>query len=59
MICRWLGYFDLRSKIKMVDIIKYSNPDLVIAHYSKNYQIRHINVYRIVFDSVYLVIIKI
>ena len=49
---------DLQSRIKMVNIIRYANPDVIITHHSSDYHTDHINVGRLVFDSVYLANVK-
>lgn len=49
---------DLQSRIKMVDLIRYADPDLIITHYSSDYHTDHTNVSKLVFDSIYLANIK-
>jgi len=45
---------DLSSRIKIIDVIRQSKPDLVITHSPNDYHSDHINTSRLVFEAVYL-----
>jgi len=49
---------DLKSRIKMIDIIRQVNPDLIITHSPNDYHSDHMNVSRLVFEALYLACIK-
>lgn len=44
---------DLESRLKIVDILRQADPDLVITHSPDDYMTDHINVSRLVFESTY------
>ncbi|OPZ88690.1 MAG: Mycothiol S-conjugate amidase [Firmicutes bacterium ADurb.Bin419] len=44
---------DLESRLKIVDILRQADPDLVITHSPDDYMTDHINVSRLVFESIY------
>lgn len=45
---------DLESRIKVIDVIRQANPDVVITHHPNDYHSDHINTSRLVFEAVYL-----
>ena len=49
---------DLDSRIKIIDVIRQANPDLIITHSSDDYHSDHINVSRLVFEALYLTTVK-
>ncbi len=49
---------DLKSRIKMIDVIRFTDPDLIITHYSRDYHVDHANISKLVFDSIYPASIK-
>jgi N-acetylglucosamine malate deacetylase 1 len=52
---------DLESRLKIVDILRQADPDLIITHSPDDYMTDHINVSRLVFEATYcanLVLVK-
>ena len=49
---------DLDSRVKVIDILRQANPDVVITHHPKDYHSDHINVSRLVFEATYLANLK-
>jgi N-acetylglucosamine malate deacetylase 1 len=49
---------DLSSRIKMTDIIRQANPDVVITHHPSDYMPDHVNVSKLVSEAAYLASIK-
>jgi len=49
---------DLDSRVKMIDVIRQANPDIVITHHPDDYHSDHINVSRLVFEATYLANLK-
>lgn len=49
---------DLESRIKIIDIIRQTNPDIVITHHPNDYHSDHINTSRLVFEATYLANLK-
>ena len=49
---------DLESRIKIIDILRQTNPDVVITHHPNDYQSDHINVSKLVFEAIYLANLK-
>lgn len=49
---------DLDSRVKVIDILRQANPDVVITHHPKDYHSDHINVSRLVFEATYLASLK-
>jgi len=49
---------DLDSRIKMIDIIRQVDPDLIITHSPNDYHSDHLNVSKLVFEATYLACIK-
>lgn len=45
---------DLNSRIKIIDVLRQSDPDIVITHSPDDYHSDHINVSRLVFEATYL-----
>jgi len=45
---------DLNSRLKIIDVIRQANPDLIITHSPDDYHTDHINVSRLVFEASYL-----
>jgi len=45
---------NLESRIKVIDVIRQANPDVVITHHPNDYHSDHINTSRLVFEAVYL-----
>lgn len=45
---------DLQSRIKIIDLIRQTSPDLIITHNPNDYHSDHINTSRLVFEAVYL-----
>jgi LmbE family N-acetylglucosaminyl deacetylase len=45
---------DVNSRLKIIDVIRQANPDLIITHSPDDYHSDHINVSRLVFESCYL-----
>jgi N-acetylglucosamine malate deacetylase 1 len=43
---------DLPARLKIIDIFRQVNPDLVITHHPDDYQVDHVNVSRLVFDAI-------
>ncbi len=60
----WGGFADgevvvsLRSRIQVIDIIRQSDPDLIITHSPRDYHSDHINISKLVFEATYLACIK-
>jgi len=49
---------DLKSRIQVIDIIRQSDPDLIITHSPSDYHSDHINISKLVFEATYLACIK-
>jgi LmbE family N-acetylglucosaminyl deacetylase len=49
---------DLDSRVKVIDILRQANPDVVITHHPNDYHSDHINVSRLVFEATYLSSLK-
>lgn len=49
---------DLESRIKVIDIIRQTNPDIVITHHPNDYMADHINTSKLVFEATYLANLK-
>ncbi len=49
---------DLDSRVKIIDVIRQANPDLVITHSPDDYHSDHINVSKLVFEAIYLANLK-
>jgi LmbE family N-acetylglucosaminyl deacetylase len=49
---------DLKSRIKVIDVIRQTNPDIVITHHPNDYHSDHINTSRLVFEAIYLANLK-
>jgi N-acetylglucosamine malate deacetylase 1 len=49
---------DLPARLKMVDVFRQVNPDLVITHHPNDYQVDHVNVSRLVFDAILIANVK-
>jgi len=49
---------DLDSRIKIIDVLRQANPDLLITHYPGDYHSDHINVSKLVFEASYLANLK-
>jgi LmbE family N-acetylglucosaminyl deacetylase len=45
---------DLESRIKIIDVLRQADPDLVITHSPVDYHSDHINVSKLVFEATYL-----
>ena len=45
---------DVSSRLKIIDVIRQANPDLIITHSPDDYHSDHINVSRLVFEACYL-----
>jgi N-acetylglucosamine malate deacetylase 1 len=45
---------DLETRIKIIDVIRQADPDLVITHSPNDYHSDHINTSRLVFEATYL-----
>jgi LmbE family N-acetylglucosaminyl deacetylase len=45
---------DLDSRLKVINVIRQANPDLIITHSPDDYHTDHINVSRLVFEASYL-----
>ena len=45
---------DMSSRLKIIDVIRQANPDLIITHSPDDYHTDHINVSRLVFEASYL-----
>ncbi len=45
---------DLESRKKIIDIIRYAGPDLVITHHPDDYHTDHNNLSKLVFEAVYM-----
>lgn len=45
---------DLDSRKKVVDLIRQTNPDIIITHYEGDYHSDHINTSKLIFESIYL-----
>ena len=60
----WGGFIDgevvlgLNSRIKMIDIIRQTDPDIIITHSPNDYHSDHLNVSKLVFEATYLACIK-
>jgi len=60
----WGGFIDgevtldLKSRIKMIDIIRQTDPDLIITHSPNDYHSDHLNVSKLVFEATYLACVK-
>ncbi|MBA7603270.1 hypothetical protein ES703_10376 [subsurface metagenome] len=49
---------DLESRIKIIDVIRQANPDLIITHSPNDYHSDHINTSRLVFEAIYCANLK-
>jgi len=49
---------DLDSRIKIIDVLRQADPDLIITHSPTDYHSDHINVSRLVFEASYLANLK-
>jgi LmbE family N-acetylglucosaminyl deacetylase len=49
---------DLESRKKIIDIIRYADPDLVITHHPDDYHTDHNNLSKLVFEAVYMAGVK-
>lgn len=49
---------DLNCRLKIVDVIRQADPDLIITHNPGDYHTDHINVSRLVFEASYLANLK-
>lgn len=49
---------DLNCRLKIVDVIRQADPDLIITHHPGDYMTDHINVSRLVFEATYLASLK-
>jgi len=45
---------DLKSRIKIIDVLRQADPDLVITHSPNDYHSDHINTSKLVFEATYL-----
>lgn len=45
---------DLESRIKIIDVLRQSDPDLIITHSPEDYMSDHVNVSKLVFEAAYL-----
>jgi N-acetylglucosamine malate deacetylase 1 len=60
----WGGFIDgevvldLASRILVIDVIRRSNPDLIITHSPNDYHSDHVNVSKLVFEATYLASVK-
>ena len=45
---------DLNSRVKILDVLRQADPDIVITHSPDDYHSDHINVSRLVFEATYL-----
>jgi len=45
---------DLESRIKIIDILRQTDPDLIITHSPDDYMSDHVNVSKLVFEATYL-----
>lgn len=45
---------DLESRVKIIDVLRQADPDLIITHSPNDYHSDHINVSRLVFEAAYL-----
>jgi len=60
----WGGFIDgevtldLKSRIKVIDIIRQTDPDLIITHSPNDYHADHLNISKLVFEATYLACIK-
>jgi len=49
---------DLESRVKVIDVIRQANPDVVITHSPNDYHSDHINTSKLVFEATYLANLK-
>jgi len=49
---------DLKSRIKIIDVIRQTKPDVVITHHPNDYHSDHINVSKLTFEAIYLTNLK-
>ena len=49
---------NLDSRKKIIDVIRYASPDLVITHYPDDYHTDHNNLSKLVFEAVYMAGVK-
>jgi len=49
---------DLKSRERIMDVIRQADPDLIITHYPDDYHSDHINTSRLVFEATYLANLK-
>jgi len=45
---------DLESRLRMTDVIRQADPDVIITHHPDDYMTDHVNVSRLVFEAAYL-----
>lgn len=45
---------DLESRVKIIDVLRQTDPDLVITHSPDDYMSDHVNVSKLVFEVIYL-----
>ncbi len=45
---------DLESRLRMVDVIRQADPEVIITHHPGDYMTDHVNVSRLVFEAAYL-----
>lgn len=49
---------DMKTRLKITDIIRQVKPDLIITHYPDDYHTDHVNVSRLVFEATYMAGVK-
>ncbi len=49
---------DLDSRVKIIDVIRQANPDILITQYPGDYHSDHVNVSKLVFEASYLANLK-
>ena len=49
---------DLESRVKVIDVIRQANPDVVITHSPNDYHSDHVNTSKLVFEATYLADLK-
>ena len=49
---------DLDSRVKIIDVIRQANPDLLVTQYPGDYHSDHVNVSKLVFEASYLANLK-
>jgi len=45
---------DLDSRVKMIDVVRQTNPDVIITHHPNDYHSDHVNVSKLIFEATYL-----